>query len=97
SKRDWSSDVCSYDLTDPQKLPVTVLSRCLRFQLKRIQDQEIAGQLEKILISENIPFETEAIKLIAKAGDGSMRDALSLLDQAIRSEERRVGTEDRCR
>src|SRR5699024_597993 len=69
--------------TDPQKLPVTVLSRCLRFQLKRIQDQEIAGQLEKILISENIPFETEAIKLIAKAGDGSMRDALSLLDQAI--------------
>ncbi|HIW06026.1 MAG TPA: DNA polymerase III subunit gamma/tau [Candidatus Ignatzschineria merdigallinarum] len=69
--------------TDPQKLPVTVLSRCLRFQLKRIQDQEIAEQLEKILISENIPFETEAIKLIAKAGDGSMRDALSLLDQAI--------------
>ncbi len=69
--------------TDPQKLPVTVLSRCLRFQLKRIQDQEIAGQLEKILISENIPFEAEAVKLIAKAGDGSMRDALSLLDQAI--------------
>ena len=69
--------------TDPQKLPVTVLSRCLRFQLKRIQDQEIAGQLEKILISEGIPFEPEALRLIAKAGDGSMRDALSLLDQAI--------------
>ncbi len=69
--------------TDPQKLPVTVLSRCLRFQLKRIQDQEIAGQLEKILINEGIPFEPEALRLIAKAGDGSMRDALSLLDQAI--------------
>ena len=69
--------------TDPQKLPVTVLSRCLRFQLKRIQDQEIAMQLEKILQSEGIPFEESAIKLIAKAGDGSMRDALSLLDQAI--------------
>lgn len=69
--------------TDPQKLPVTVLSRCLRFQLKRINDQEIAGQLEKILTAENIPFEPEALKLIAKAGDGSMRDALSLLDQAI--------------
>lgn len=69
--------------TDPQKLPVTVLSRCLRFQLKRIQDQDIAGQLDKILTAENIPFEDEALKLIAKAGDGSMRDALSLLDQAI--------------
>lgn len=69
--------------TDPQKLPVTVLSRCLRFQLKRIQDQEISGQLETILTSEGIPFELDALKLIAKAGDGSMRDALSLLDQAI--------------
>lgn len=69
--------------TDPQKLPVTVLSRCLRFQLKRIQDQEIAGQLSHILTAENIPFEDNALKLIAKAGDGSMRDALSLLDQAI--------------
>ncbi len=69
--------------TDPQKLPVTVLSRCLRFQLKRIQDQEIVGQLSHILMAENIPFEENALKLIAKAGDGSMRDALSLLDQAI--------------
>ena len=69
--------------TDPQKLPVTVLSRCLRFQLKRINDQEIAGQLEKILTAEGIPFEDEALKIISKAGDGSMRDALSLLDQAI--------------
>ncbi|MHC5225939.1 DNA polymerase III subunit gamma/tau [Ignatzschineria sp. LJL83] len=69
--------------TDPQKLPVTVLSRCLRFQLKRIQDQEITLQLEKILQSEEIPYEESAVKLIAKAGDGSMRDALSLLDQAI--------------
>lgn len=69
--------------TDPQKLPVTVLSRCLRFQLKRIQDQEICGQLEKILTNEAIDFDIEALKLIAKAGDGSMRDALSLLDQAI--------------
>ena len=69
--------------TDPQKLPVTVLSRCLRFQLKRIQDDEIVEQLEKILSSEGIPFDSSAVKLIAKAGDGSMRDALSLLDQAI--------------
>lgn len=69
--------------TDPQKLPVTVLSRCLRFQLKRIQDDEIAEQLEKILSREGIPFDSSAVKLIAKAGDGSMRDALSLLDQAI--------------
>ena len=69
--------------TDPQKLPVTVLSRCLRFQLKRIQDQEIAEQLKTILTAEGVPFDEEALKLIAKAGDGSMRDALSLLDQAI--------------
>lgn len=69
--------------TDPQKLPVTVLSRCLRFQLKRIQDDEIAAQLEKILSSEKIDFDSSAVRLIAKAGDGSMRDALSLLDQAI--------------
>lgn len=69
--------------TDPQKLPVTVLSRCLRFHLKKIPISEIQQQLSKILEAESIPFESEALRLIAAAGEGSMRDALSLLDQAI--------------
>lgn len=69
--------------TDPQKLPVTVLSRCLRFHLKKISVNEISGQLEKLLLLENISFESSALKMIAKAGQGSMRDALSLTDQAI--------------
>lgn len=69
--------------TDPQKLPITVLSRCLRFQLKKISHEEILGQLEKLLTLEQIPFEREALSLIARSGEGSMRDALSLLDQAI--------------
>lgn len=69
--------------TDPQKLPITVLSRCLRFQLKKISQNEILGQLEKLLTLENIPYERDALSLIARAGEGSMRDALSLLDQAI--------------
>lgn len=69
--------------TDPQKLPVTVLSRCLRFHLKKISVEDISGQLEKLLQLENISFDSNALKMIAKAGQGSMRDALSLTDQAI--------------
>ena len=69
--------------TDPQKLPVTVLSRCLQFNLKRLDEQQIAGQITKILSAEGIGAESGAIRQLAKAADGSLRDGLSLLDQAI--------------
>ncbi|GAB6043352.1 DNA polymerase III subunit gamma/tau [Endothiovibrio diazotrophicus] len=69
--------------TDPQKLPVTILSRCLQFNLKRLPVPLIAGHLEKLLGAESVPFEGPALNLLARAADGSMRDALSLLDQAI--------------
>jgi DNA polymerase III subunit gamma/tau len=69
--------------TDPQKVPVTVLSRCLQFTLKRLTPGEIQGQLAHILEAEGIPFEAQALTLLARAADGSMRDGLSLLDQAI--------------
>jgi len=69
--------------TDPQKLPVTVLSRCLQFNLKRLEEGQIQGQMTKILAAEEIPVEPGAIRQLAKAADGSLRDGLSLLDQAI--------------
>ena len=69
--------------TDPQKLPITVLSRCLKFNLKRLPAGDIAACLERILTEESIGFEAPALTLVARAADGSMRDALSLLDQAI--------------
>ncbi|MCT7946749.1 DNA polymerase III subunit gamma/tau [Shewanella septentrionalis] len=69
--------------TDPQKLPVTVLSRCLQFNLKSLTQSEIGTQLNHILTQEQFPFDAEALKLLAKAANGSMRDALSLTDQAI--------------
>lgn len=69
--------------TDPQKLPVTVLSRCLQFNLKSLTQEEIGTQLNHILTQEQLPFEFEALTLLAKAANGSMRDALSLTDQAI--------------
>ncbi len=69
--------------TDPQKLPVTVLSRCLQFNLKRLTVAEICQQLEKIQGEEEFEAEAEALKALARAADGSMRDGLSLLDQAI--------------
>jgi len=69
--------------TDPQKLPVTVLSRCLQFNLKRMTPEHIAGHLNHVLTAEKIPFEEPALWLLARAADGSMRDALSLTDQAI--------------
>ena len=69
--------------TDPQKLPVTVLSRCLQFNLKRMTPRLILDRLAYICGEEKIEFELAALSLIARAADGSMRDALSLLDQAI--------------
>jgi DNA polymerase-3 subunit gamma/tau len=69
--------------TDPQKLPVTVLSRCLQFNLKRLDEQQISGQITRILEAEGIPVEPGAVRQLAKAADGSLRDGLSLLDQAI--------------
>lgn len=69
--------------TDPKKLPVTVLSRCLQFNLRRLTSQTISSHLNKILTEEKVPTEFEALSLIARAAEGSMRDALSLLDQAI--------------
>lgn len=69
--------------TDPQSLPVTVLSRCLQFNLKRLTLPQITGQIETILAQENIKSDNSAVRQLAQAADGSMRDALSLLDQAI--------------
>ncbi|MDR2001263.1 MAG: DNA polymerase III subunit gamma/tau [Zoogloeaceae bacterium] len=69
--------------TDPQKIPVTVLSRCLQFNLKQMSPNYIVDHLGHVLTQENIPFEPAALRHLAKAAAGSMRDALSLLDQAI--------------
>ncbi len=69
--------------TDPQKLPVTVLSRCLQFNLKRLPAALIAARLAHILAAEKVAFEPPAVQLLARAADGSLRDALSLLDQML--------------
>jgi DNA polymerase-3 subunit gamma/tau len=69
--------------TDPEKLLVTVLSRCLQFNLKRLDEAQIQGQIAKILDAEGIAADPGAIRQLAKAADGSLRDGLSLLDQAI--------------
>ena len=69
--------------TDPQKLPVTVLSRCIQFNLRAMDNEEIVTQLEKILPDENVTYEPAAINAIARLSQGSMRDALSIVDQAI--------------
>ncbi|MGE5522952.1 MAG: DNA polymerase III subunit gamma/tau [Rhodospirillaceae bacterium] len=69
--------------TDPQKIPVTVLSRCLQFNLKQIPQQQIVARLRAVLEAESIPAQAPALTLIARAAQGSLRDALSLLDQAI--------------
>jgi DNA polymerase-3 subunit gamma/tau len=69
--------------TDPQKVPVTVLSRCLQFNLKRLPVEQIEGQFRHILEAEQVAFEPAALGVLARAADGSMRDGLSLLDQAI--------------
>ena len=69
--------------TDPQKVPVTVLSRCLQLNLKRLPVEQIQGQFENILKAEEVEWEPAALALLARAADGSMRDGLSLLDQSI--------------
>jgi DNA polymerase-3 subunit gamma/tau len=80
--------------TDPQKLPVTVLSRCLQFNLRRLSLSLIAGRLQQILEAEKIEYEPGAVQLLARAGDGSLRDALSLLDQLIAYGNGRAGEAD---
>ena len=80
--------------TDPQKLPVTVLSRCLQFNLKPMTPEIISQHLQFILTDETIPFETQALQLLAKAARGSMRDGLSLLDQAIAASDNHIRTQD---
>src|SRR3546814_11624315 len=69
--------------TDPEKLLVTVLSRCLQFNLKRLDEEQIGGQISKILEAEGIAAEPGAVHQLARAADGSLRDGLSLLDPAI--------------
>lgn len=69
--------------TEPSKIPITILSRCLQFNLKSIPEESIVQYLKKTLVSEAIKFENHALYLIARASDGSMRDALSILDHAI--------------
>jgi len=69
--------------TDPQKLPVTILSRCLQFHLKALTREQIVEQLQRVLQAEALPYAPAALNLLAKAAQGSMRDALSLSDQAI--------------
>ncbi len=69
--------------TDPQKLPATVLSRCLQFSLKHLLPEQIYPQFRRILDTEQMPYEDPALVLLARAANGSMRDGLSLLDQAI--------------
>jgi len=69
--------------TDPQKVPVTVLSRCLQFNLKQMPPGQVVSHLKHVLEGENVPFEAGALNLLARAAAGSMRDALSLTDQAI--------------
>jgi len=80
--------------TDPQKLPVTILSRCLQFNLKKLPFADIVTYLGNILQQETIEFDEPALKLIGRGAEGSMRDALSLLDQAIAFGGGRVGDED---
>lgn len=76
--------------TDPQKLPVTILSRCLQFHLKALDETQISQHLAHILTQENIPFEEPALIKLAKAAQGSIRDSLSLTDQAIAMGNRQV-------
>ncbi len=79
--------------TDPQKLPVTILSRCLQFHLKALDVEQIRHQLEHILNEEHIAHEPRALQLLSRAADGSLRDALSLTDQAIASGDGLVSTQ----
>ncbi|NRT74389.1 DNA polymerase III subunit gamma/tau [Clostridium beijerinckii] len=80
--------------TDPQKLPITILSRCQRFDFKRISQKEISSRLKKITDSQEITYEQKSLDLISRVCDGAMRDALSILDQAIAMGEDKINYED---
>ncbi|BCZ49225.1 DNA polymerase III subunit gamma/tau [Clostridium gelidum] len=80
--------------TDPQKLPITILSRCQRFDFKRINQKVISNLLKKITESQNINYEQKSLDLIARVCDGALRDAVSILDQAIAMGEKQINYED---
>lgn len=80
--------------TDPQKLPATILSRCLQFSLKNMTPERVVEHLTHVLGAENVPFEDDALWLLGRAADGSMRDAMSLTDQAIAFGEGKVMAAD---
>ena len=80
--------------TDPQRLPATILSRCLQFHLKALSSEQIGGHLESILKNEKITYELSALQIIAQASRGSLRDSLSLLDQAIAYASERITEQD---
>jgi DNA polymerase-3 subunit gamma/tau len=80
--------------TDPQKLPATILSRCLQFSLKNMTPERVVEHLSHVLSVENVPFEDDALWLLGRAADGSMRDAMSLTDQAIAFGEGKVMAAD---
>lgn len=80
--------------TDPQKLPITILSRCQRFDFKRINHKEISARLRRITDAQSIQCEEKSLDLIARVCDGAMRDALSILDQAIAMGENEINYED---
>ena len=79
--------------TDPQKLPITILSRCMQFHLKALDEPQISEHLNRVLTAENIPFDTPALDKLAKAAQGSIRDSLSLTDQAIAMGNGKVSTD----
>ena len=80
--------------TDPQKLPITILSRCQRFDFKRINHKEISARLRRITEAQNVHCEDKSLDLIARVCDGAMRDALSILDQAIAMGENEINYDD---
>ena len=80
--------------TEPHKIPLTIISRCQRFDFKRITPQDIVGRMERILRESGVEYEVQALSVIARAAEGGMRDALSLLDQAISFGSDRVTMED---
>lgn len=80
--------------TDPQKLPITILSRCQRFDFKRINHKEVSARLRRITEAQNIDCEDKSLDLIARVCDGAMRDALSILDQAIAMGENEIDYND---
>lgn len=80
--------------TDPKRLPITILSRCLQFNLKRVPVEQISQQLQHICTAENISADSASLQLVAHAADGSMRDALSLLDQTIAFCGEKIAVED---